>query len=56
MDCDLLVKNGRVVSAEGIDAADVAVKDGRLIVNTALGTSFGLRIFLYLCRLRLRRR
>lgn len=30
MNCDLLVKNGRVVTAEGVDAADVVVKDGRV--------------------------
>lgn len=43
MDCDLLVKNGRVVSAEGIDAADVAVKDGRVAALLAPHVRDGVR-------------
>ena len=43
MDCDLLVKNGRVVSAEGIDAADVAVKDGRVVALLAPHVRDGVR-------------
>ncbi|NLL36292.1 MAG: allantoinase AllB [Fretibacterium sp.] len=35
MDCDILVKNGRVVTAKGVDTADVAVKDGRVIALLA---------------------
>ena len=43
MDCDLLVKNGRVVTAEGIDAADVAVKDGRVAALLAPSVRDGVR-------------
>ena len=43
MDCDLLVKNGRVVTAEGVDTADVAVKDGRVAALLAPHVREGVR-------------